>query len=86
MYGYVYIDMPWGSPAPDTPLSSPDATALQAIFSRAEGLGLAVHLAAIAGMSRGTEMYAPALAEDRRNAQWLGDGTIQKMRDRKSVV
>ena len=47
-------------------------------MSRAESLGLAVHLAALAGMSRITEIYVPAFAEDRRNAQWFGDGTIQK--------
>jgi hypothetical protein len=78
VYGYVSVDMPWGSPAPGMPLSSPDAAALRTILSRAEGLGLAVHLAATAGMSRAIEMYAPAFAEDRRNAQWFGDGTIQK--------
>jgi hypothetical protein len=78
VYGGVVVDMPWGSPAPGTPLSSPDATILRTILSRAEGLGLAVHFVALAGMSRAPEVYVPAFAEDRRNAQWFGDGTIQK--------
>ena len=78
VYGYVSIDMPWGPATPGTPLSSPDVGALQAILSRGEALGLAVHFAGLAGMSRSVGMYAPAFAEDRRNAQWFGDGTIQK--------
>lgn len=77
-YIYATIHMPWTQNLANPTLWSPSAASLNPILQRLESRGLEFHLALLGGMSRSTWTYDPAFIEDRRNAQWYGDGTILK--------
>jgi hypothetical protein len=73
--GFLVIDLPWAADLAN--LSSPTPAWLSATLSRAQTRGLAVHIGALAGVSRAVWIYDAARREDRRNAQWYRDGAIQ---------
>src|SRR5450830_1500484 len=73
--GLLVIDLPWAADLAN--LSSPTPAWLSATLSRAQTRGLAVHISALAGVSRDVWIYDAARREDRRNAQWYRDGAIQ---------
>jgi hypothetical protein len=75
---FLAIDLPWTADLANPVLSSPTPAWLSAALSRAQTRGLAVHIGTIAGVSRAVWIYDAARREDRRNAQWYRDGTIQK--------
>lgn len=75
---FLLVDLPWAADLANPVLSSPTPAFLSAALSRAQARGLAVHIGTIAGVSRGVDTYDPARREDRRNAQWYMDGTLQK--------
>ena len=76
--GFVLVDLPWTADLANPVLSSPSPEWLSFWLSRAQARGLAVHLGSDAGVSRDTLAYDSARREDRRNAQWYMDGTLQK--------
>jgi hypothetical protein len=75
---FLLIDLPWAADLTNPVLSSPTPAFLSAALSRAQARGLAVHIGAVAGVSRAVTVYEPARREDRRNAQWYMDGSLQK--------
>jgi hypothetical protein len=72
---WLIIDLPWAADLAN--LSSPTPAWLSAALSSAQTRGLAVHIGALAGVSRKAGIYDAARREDRRNAQWYRDGAIQ---------
>ena len=75
---FLLIDLPWAADLANPVLSSPTPEWLSAALSRAQTRGLAVHVGTVAGVSRDVTIYDAARREDRRNAQWYLDGTLQK--------
>ncbi|HEX5855151.1 MAG TPA: hypothetical protein VFZ57_05985, partial [Thermoanaerobaculia bacterium] len=75
---FLLVDLPWAADLANPVLSSPTPASLSAALSRAQTRGLAVHIGTIAGVSRAVTVYDAARREDRRNAQWYQDGTLQK--------
>ena len=74
---FLAIDMPWVYDPAAPALTSPSRTALATGISRAQASGLAVHLQALAGVSRVTYLYDAAHLEDRRNCQWYLDNRLE---------
>ena len=72
---YFALDMPWGA-APGAPLTAPSEELLRQILDGSERHGLVFHTSAMGGISRAVWVYVDAKREDRRNAQWFGDGAI----------
>src|ERR1035437_6114708 len=75
---FLAIDLPWTADLANPVLFSPTPAWLSAALSRAQTRGLAVHVGTVAGVSRDVTIYDAARREDRRNAQWYLDGTLQK--------
>jgi hypothetical protein len=75
---FLVIDLPWTADLNSPALTSPTLTGLTAALQRAKANGLVVHIGTVAGVSRAITIYDAARREDRRNAEWYGDGTIQK--------
>jgi hypothetical protein len=73
---FLALDMPWNADLTNPILSSPAQSGLADVLTRAQARGLAVHLGAVAGLSRDVFIYDPAVQEDRRNAQWYADSRI----------
>jgi len=72
---YFALDLPWGA-TPGAPLTAPSDELLRQILDGAERHGLVFHTSAMAGISRAVWVYSDAKREDRRNAQWFGNGAI----------
>lgn len=76
--GWLGINLPWTADLNNPVLTSSPSSQLSAVLTRAQARGLAIHLGTDAGVSRALWMYDPARREDRRNAEWYQDGTLQK--------
>ena len=75
---FLVIDLPWTADLNSPALTSPTLAQLSAALARAQARRLGVHIGTVAGVSRWVSIYDAARREDRRNAQWYRDGSLEK--------